>query len=146
MWYVIFLNRASKRLLKIRSAKRGTMRKLLLMGLLIVIPDLAAAQFHDNDGHLVVIWQPPAYGTPLDHYEWAYTINGVADSMAGTSVAGDTLDDSANLAAVGDWAIFKIRAISTVDDTSTWAVTDTVTYDTDTGIGPPRGVTWIQGP
>jgi hypothetical protein len=111
-----------------------------------LIPAAASAQFHDHDGHLSVRWQAPAYGNPLDHYSWSYTINGVADSILGTSQAADTLNSAVNLATIGDWAIFKIRAISTIHDTSTWAVSDTVTYDTDSGIGPPRGVTWIQGP
>lgn len=122
--------------------------KLIIVMFVIILglcPLAALAQFHDHDGYLTVRWQPPAYGNPLDHYSWSYTINGVIDSLVGTSPATDTLDSSVTLAAVGNWAIFKIRAISTVQDTSTWAVSDTAAYDTDSGIGPPRGVTWIQG-
>lgn len=123
--------------------------KTLLVGVvcaLAIFPTISTAEFHDHDGHLVALWLPPAYGTPLDHYEWTYTINGVADSVTGISAAGDTVENSISLSSIGDWAVFKVRAISTVQDTSTWAVSDTVMYDTDTGIGPPRGVTWIQGP
>jgi hypothetical protein len=120
--------------------------KRLLAGILVVIPTVSTAEFHDHDGDLIAAWQPPAYGTPLDHYEWSYTINGVVDSVTGISAADDSLDNSVALTAIGDWVVFKVRAISTVQDTSTWAVSDTAVYDTDTGIGPPRGVTWIQGP
>ncbi len=121
------------------------MRRLFL-GILVFVPALALAQFHDHDGHLQARWQAPAVGTPLSHYLWSYTINGRADSLTGIAAAGDTLHNTVILAEVGDWAVFKIRAISVVHDTSTWAVSDTAIYDTDTGIGPPRGVSWIQGP
>jgi hypothetical protein len=120
--------------------------KKLAVGIFLLFPVIASAQFHDHDGLLSVNWQPPGVGNTLDHYQWAYIINGVPDSVVGTSAAGDTLENSVALANIGDWAVFKVRAISVVYDTSTWAVSDTAYYNTETGIGPPRGVTWIQGP
>ncbi len=125
------------------------MKLTIVLALLVVIigltPLVALAQFNDHDGHLVVSWQPPAYGNPLDHYIWSYTINGVVDSVTGTSAGVDTLNNSVTLTAIGDWAVFHIRAVSTVNDTSTVAYSDTAFYNTGEGIGPPRGVTW-QGP
>jgi hypothetical protein len=122
------------------------MKKILLVMFLLILPSIALAQFNDHDGHLEVIWQEPEYGNPLDHYIWSYTINSVVDSVTGTSAAEDTLENSVTLAEVGDWALFYIRAISTVNDTSEVAISDTAYYNTGTGIGPPVGVTWIQGP
>ena len=122
------------------------MKRLFVLILLLAIPSITSAQFNDHDGQLEVTWQPPDYGNPLDHYIWSYTINSVADSVTGTSAAEDTLDNSVTLADVGDWAIFYIRAVSVVNDTSEVVVSDTAYYDTEDGIGPPSGVTWIQGP
>lgn len=119
---------------------------IMLIVIFGLIPAAVLARFNDLDGHLVVTWQPPAYGNPLHHYIWSYTINGVTDSLRGTSPAADTLNNSVTLSNVGDWAIFHIRAVSTVNDTSSAAVSDTAFYNTGLGIGPPRGVTWIQGP
>lgn len=124
------------------------MNKILLVMFLLILPSMALAQFNDHDGLLEVIWQEPdtSIGNPLDYYIWSYTITSVVDSVTGTSAAEDTLENSVTLAEVGDWALFYIRAISTVNDTSEVAVSDTAYYNTGTGIGPPRGVTWIQGP
>jgi hypothetical protein len=121
------------------------MKKLLLLILMLALSSIAFAQFNDHDGQLEVTWQPPEYGNPLSHYIWSYKINGVADAITGISEAADTLENSATLANVGDWAIFYIRAISVVNDTSEMIVSDTAYYNTETGIGPPIGVTWIQG-
>ena len=122
------------------------MKRLFVLILLLSIPSIASAQFNDHDGQLDVTWQAPDYGNPLDHYIWSYTINNVADSVTGTSSAEDTLDNSVTLADVGDWAIFYIHAVSVVNDTSEVAISDTAYYNTEDGIGPPSGVTWIQGP
>jgi hypothetical protein len=109
------------------------------------LPAIALAQFNDHDGHLVVTWSAPNTGNPLDHYIWSYKINGVADSLTGSSTATDTLNSAVNLAHIGDWAIFKIRAISIFSDTSTTVYSDTAYYNPEQGIGPPRGVNW-RGP
>ena len=122
------------------------MRKIVLIALLLVMPVTGSAGFFDNDGQLEITWAAPSYGNPLDHYIWSYTVNGVVDSVAGSSAAGVTSDNSVTLAQVGDWAVFQIRAVSTVNDTSTVVVSDTAYYNLGTGIGPPTGVTWIQGP
>ncbi|MCD6162125.1 MAG: hypothetical protein J7K40_06900 [candidate division Zixibacteria bacterium] len=122
------------------------MKKALILLFLLILPITALAQFNDHDGHLAVTWQAPDYGNPLDHYIWSYTINGVVDSLTGVSPAEDIQENSVILTNVGDWALFTIRAISTVDDTSEAIVSDTVYYNTGLGIGPPRGVNWIQGP
>jgi hypothetical protein len=120
------------------------MRKLILIVLLI--PVAAPAQTHDHDGQLTVAWLPPDSGAVLDHYLWRYTINGVIDSIRGVSPASDTTNSDVTLSTVGDWAIFRICAISIAHDTSDWAVSDTAIYNPDGGIGPPRGVIWIEGP
>jgi hypothetical protein len=114
--------------------------------LLLLMPALSQAQFFDHDGQLEITWAEPGYGNPLDHYIWSYTINGVTDSITGTSAAGATADSSVTLNEVGHWAVFHIRAVSTVSDTSVVVVSDTAYYNLGTGIGPPTGVTWIQGP
>lgn len=121
------------------------MRRWLLL-LIMAIPSAAEAQFNDHDGQLTIVWVSPSYGNPLDHYIWSYKINGVADSVTGQSAAGDTLNSSAILADVGDWAIFDIRAVSIFHDTSAVALSDTAYYNPEQSIGPPRGVNWIQGP
>jgi hypothetical protein len=122
------------------------MKKLILLLMLLALPAVANAQFFDNDGQLEVIWAAPDYGNPLDHYVWSYEINGVADSVSGTAVSGATSDNSVALAEIGHWAVFRIRAVSTVSDTSVVIVSDTAYYNLGTGIGPPTGVTWTQGP
>ncbi len=122
------------------------MRVLLLLLLLLAVPSLVNAQFNDTDGQLQASWQAPDYGNPLDHYIWSYTVNGVVDSITGSSASDVTTDNSVTLATVGDWAVFSIRAVSTVNDTSVVVVSDTAYYNLGTGIGPPTGVTWIQGP
>ena len=122
------------------------MRKLLLLFLIIVLPSTAMAQFNDHDGQLEVIWSPPDFGNPLDHYIWTYEINGVADSVTGQSPGEDTLENSVTLTTIGDWAVFYIQAVSILNDTSIVAMTDTAYYNPETGIGPPVGVNWIQGP
>lgn len=122
------------------------MKKVLILMLLLVLPVSVLAQFNDHDGNLVVTWEAPDYGNPLDHYTWSYTINGVVDSLTGVSPSSAVQENSAILANVGDWAIFSIQAISVVDDSSDVIVSDTVYYNTELGIGPPRGVNWIQGP
>ncbi len=122
------------------------MKKLTLLLMLLALPAVANAQFFDNDGQLEVEWAAPDYGNPLDHYIWSYEINGVADSVTGTSVAVATTDNSVILAEIGHWAVFSIRAVSTVSDTSVVMVSDTAYYNLGTGIGPPTGVTWTQGP
>jgi hypothetical protein len=127
-----------------RSANIG-MKNLLIVAILIMLPALAAAQFYDTDGHLVISWQAPATGSPLDHYIWSYTINGVVDSVQGVTAASGVRDSSVTLAQVGNWAIFKIRAVSIFSDTSVVVSSDTAYYNPGQGIGPPRGVTW-QGP
>ncbi len=122
------------------------MKVLLFLAALAIIPATALAQFHDHDGHLQVRWSPPSNGNTPAGYIWSYTINGRIDSLTGTSPAADTTDNSVTLANIGDWAIFRIRAVSVVYDTSIWVVSDTAFYNTDSGIGPPRMVDWIQGP
>src|SRR5512140_2647090 len=111
------------------------MKKLLLLVALATLPALALAQFHDHDGHLVIRWSPPNTGNTLASYVWSYNINGRADSLTGTASATDTTNSSVTLTHVGDWAIFKIRAVSVVNDSSIWAVSDTAYYNTDSGIG-----------
>ncbi len=122
------------------------MSKLLISLVVVMLPAAALAQFHDHDGHLRVRWSAPSTGNPLASYIWSYTINGVADSITGTAPAADTTNSAVTLAQIGNWAIFKIRAVSVVNDTSVWAISDTAFYNTDIGIGPPRLVNWIQGP
>ncbi len=120
--------------------------RILILLIVLSAPSLVRAQFNDHDGMLTATWSPPEFGNPLDHYIWSYEINAVTDSLAGESPAGDTLETSAVLADIGDWAIFHIRAISIMNDTSVVAVSDTAYYNPETGIGPPTGVNWIQGP
>lgn len=122
------------------------MRKLPILLFILLLPSMAAAQFNDHDGRLQATWSPPEYGNTLDHYIWSYEINSVADSVTGQSPAEDTLEISVTLMDIGDWAIFNIRAVSVVNDTSIVAVSDTAFYNMETGIGPPVGVNWIQGP
>lgn len=122
------------------------MEKKLLLIMILAVPSAVTAQFYDNDGHLEVIWSAPSSGIPLDHYIWSYEINGVADSLEGQSTAPDTLEDSVDLAEIGDWAIFSIRAVSIFADTSAAAITDTAYYNPETGMDPPRRVRWRQGP
>jgi len=122
------------------------MKIIIPLLLAVLTAATAKAQFNDRDGHLVISWQAPDYGNPLDHYIWSYDINGTTDSLTGTSAANATADSTVTLSDVGDWAIFTIRAISVVGDTSEAVVSDTAYYNTGDGIGPPRGVTWIQGP
>jgi len=122
------------------------MKKFLIILLIAFISPSAFAQFNDHDGILVATWSPPSYGNTLDHYFWVYTINGIVDSVMGTSPADATTDSTVTLANIGDWALFSISAVSVVNDTSTVAVSDTAYYDTEQGIGPPTGVNWIQGP
>ncbi len=122
------------------------MRKLPILLFVLLLPSLAAAQFNDHDGHLEATWSPPDYGNPLDHYIWSYRINTVADSVTGQSPAEDTLENSVILADVGDWAIFYIRAVSVMNDTSVFTIADTAYFNPEEDIGPPVGVNWIQGP
>lgn len=120
--------------------------KTTLLICLLVLSVQANAQFNDHDGQLDVSWQAPDFGNPLDHYFWSYEVNSVVDSLTGQSNAQDTLESSMVLATVGDWAIFRIWAVSTFDDTSIVAISDTAYYNPEEGIGPPTGVNWIQGP
>jgi hypothetical protein len=120
------------------------MRRFLII--IFFIPMAALAQTHDHDGHLFACWLPPDSGAPLDHYIWSYTINGVPDSVQGIAPGADTTNSDVTLTNIGDWAIFRIRAVSVMNDTSDWAASDTAIYDPGGGIGPPRGVNWIQGP
>lgn len=122
------------------------MKRILIIFLLPLLGSSALAQFNDHDGHLVATWSPPSYGNTLDHYIWSYTVNGVIDSVTGISPSDATVDSSVVLAEVGHWAIFNIRAVSVLNDTSLVAVSDTAYYNTEQGIGPPTGVNWIQGP
>jgi hypothetical protein len=122
------------------------MKKFLAVLLIFIIAPNALAQFNDHDGHLVATWSPPSYGNTLDHYFWSYTVNGVVDSVTGTSPADATIDSTVVLAEIGHWAVFNIWAVSVINDTSVVAVSDTAYYDTEQGIGPPTGVNWIQGP
>ena len=100
------------------------MKRLFIIIFLVfaaIISTLNIAQ----GGRLIVSWSPPDQGNPLDHYIWSYTINGVNDSLTGWSSAQTTIDSSAVLGHYGDWAVFKIRAVSTSWDTSTAAISDT---------------------
>lgn len=119
------------------------MKKYFLL-IFLAIPSLLSARFITDNGHLIVAWLPPDYGNPLDHYVWAYTINGVSDSITGWSSAQTTSDSSAVLSNDGDWAVFKIRAISTLSDTSIQVISDTAVYIESQGIdssnsGPTAG-------
>lgn len=100
------------------------MKKIFLL-VFLAIPSVLAALDPTENGDLIVAWQPPDQGNPLDHYIWTYTINGVDDSIIGWSSAQTTAESSAVLTNVGDWAVFKIRAISTLSDTSIQAISDT---------------------
>jgi hypothetical protein len=122
------------------------MRLLCYFFLIFALASTASAQFHDNDGQLRATWASPDWGNPVDHYIWSYTVNGVADSVTGSSAAIDTVESSVTLDNLGDWAVFHIRAVSVLSDTSVEVVSDTAYFSLGTGIGPPRGVTWIQGP
>ncbi len=106
----------------------GRLSKLIALLTVILIPSMSAARFIDLDGQLHVHWSPPAYGGTVDHYLWSYNINGVADSITGSSPAIDTSNASVTLANTGDWAIFSVRAVASAGDTSTAAVSDTVLY------------------
>lgn len=121
------------------------MKRFLLL-IMLCVPTAAFAQFNDHDGQLVSRWHAPAFGAPVDHYIWSYTINGVADSIAGIAAANDTLNNAVSLSVIGNWAIFNIAAVSIFGDTSEAAVSDTAYYNPESGIGPPEGVTWLQGP
>lgn len=116
------------------------MKRLLVCCLLLL--SSAALAVNDHDGDLKIQWVAPTGGNPLDHYEWSYDINGVVDSVTGTS--SGTFDNSVVLADVGDYAVFRIRSISTIGDVSNYAVSDTVYFDTELGINPPSGLMWIQ--
>lgn len=109
---------------------------LILFG--IFISDSGKAQSIDIDGFLEVAWNAPAYGDPVDHYIWSYTINGVKDSVTGTSSNAILTDNSVQLINLGDWAIFSVQAISVSSDTSTASVSDTVYYLLSDG-GNPGG-------
>jgi hypothetical protein len=100
------------------------MKKISLL-LFLAIPSLLSAQVPADSGNFIIAWMPPDQGNPLDHYIWTYTINGVDDSIIGWSSAQTTRDSSAVLTNVGDWAVFKIRAISTLSDTSIQVISDT---------------------
>jgi hypothetical protein len=104
------------------------MRKIIIGVVLTLLPSIAAARFVDVDGHLHANWSAPAYGDPVDHYIWSYNINGVVDSVTGSSPAIDTSDASVTLTNTSDWAIFSVRAVGSSGDTSTAAVSDTVVY------------------
>jgi hypothetical protein len=102
-----------------------TVMKKYFLFVFLAIPSLLAAQFPTDNGHLIIVWMPPDWGNPLNHYIWTYTINGVNDSIIGWSSAQTSMDSSAILNNVGDWAVFKIRAISTLSDTSIEVMSDT---------------------
>ncbi|NOY88698.1 MAG: T9SS type A sorting domain-containing protein [FCB group bacterium] len=104
------------------------MKKIIFIIFIMSVPSLVWANFIDLDGHLNIVWSPPTYGNQLDHYFWTYTINGVADSITGTSPANDMVESSVVLDDPGDWAVFGIKAISTQNDTSIVAVSDTVFF------------------
>ena len=104
------------------------MKRNIIVIFILLIPSLVWANFVDLDGHLEIVWSPPTYGNQLDHCLWTYTINGVVDSITGTSPANDTIENSVVLANPGDWAVFGIEAISTQNDTSIIAISDTVFF------------------
>jgi hypothetical protein len=108
--------------------------KNILMLVLLVIPSLSAARVAFDNGDLIIAWLPPDQGNPLDHYIWTYTINGIEDSITGWSSARTTSDSSAVLTNVGDWAVFKIRAISIISDTSIQVISDTAVLLESQGI------------
>ena len=101
---------------------------IILAAVLLLLASFSQAQFIDYDGHLLITWSEPQSGNPLDYYYWSYTINGIVDSITGTSSADDTLDNSVSLANSGDWAIFNIKAVSIFNDTSTSVSSDTACY------------------
>lgn len=117
------------------------MKAWVIVGCIVLIASAAFA-YSDHDGALKIQWVHPTGGNPLDHYEWSYDINGVTDSLTGTTTG--TVENSVTLGAVGDYAVFRIRAISTIGDVSSYAVSDTAFFDTELGIDPPSGLTWIQ--
>ncbi|MEW6411008.1 MAG: T9SS type A sorting domain-containing protein [Candidatus Zixiibacteriota bacterium] len=116
-------------------------RFLIPLGLLLLIlmPGRLLSQSVDSDGHLLVRWGPPPYGDNLDHYAWSYNINGVNDSVTGTSSSSVTQDNSVTLERPGDWAIFSIRAVSVYNDVSQAATSDTVSFMTVVGVDDPQG-------
>lgn len=116
---------------------RASFKKLAVLTLVLAIPSLVAARFVDTDGHLRANWSAPAYGGPTDHYIWSYTINGVIDSITGSTPATDTTDASVILANTGDWAVFSVRAVAVAGDTSTTAVSDTVVYSITVDVNDP---------
>jgi hypothetical protein len=111
---------------KPRNSSKGQMLKMTLI--LLLFPALAAARFGDSDGRLMISWEAPAFGGPASLYIWSYEINGVQDSLTGSSSAEQTSDSSVSLASIHDWAIFSIRAISIAGDTSGDVVSDTAFY------------------
>jgi hypothetical protein len=109
--------------------KPKMIRQLILI--LISFMGLAAmswADVVDPDGELSIRWSAPSLGDPLSHYEWTYTINGVVDSVTGTSAASDTMDESVVLTERDDWAIFTIKAISIHGDKSPPVTSDRVIF------------------
>lgn len=124
---------------------------VLLLALIAMAAIPAQAQFKDDDGQLTAIWETPACLTsvpptcnPLKNYElWYYTnISGVVDSLQVFTT--DLSDSSIILPNVGDYAWYRIRSVSVVDDYSAWVTSDTAYFDLGTGIDPPAGVTWTD--
>jgi len=115
------------------------MAKLLIRCLLILfLASSANSRFSDSDGRIKIFWDPPDSVQTLAGYNWSYTINGAVDSLTGTAPSSRTADSSVTLTRVGDWAIFKIRAISVQYDTSLWAISDTVFYSSSNLAGTIR--------
>lgn len=100
----------------------------IFLTIVLIISTSAYTAVNDPDGVLNVEWSAPAYGKTVDHYIFSYDINGVTDSVTGSSLSGFTTDNSVTLENLGDFAVFKVRAVSVDDDTSSFAYSDTVIF------------------
>jgi len=103
----------------------------------MLIPGIAWGGFVDLDGHLVISWQPPDFGDAVDHYAWSYNINGVTDSVTGTSFAGELIENSVTLIGTGHWAVFNIWAVTASGDSSVVAASDTAVYSLSVDVTDP---------
>ncbi len=95
---------------------------------LLCLMENAFARYDDSDGHLKIYWSPPGYGNTVQSYIWSYIIISVSDSLTGVSPSDARCDSSVILSSPGDWAVFSIRAISVLSDTSISVISDTAYF------------------
>lgn len=106
-----------------------------------------SASVKDTDGVLSIRWNAPvsSYGDTLTRYSYTMTVNGVMVDSGSIASNVTQLNNFDTLRTEGDWAVFRLRSVASPGNysVSPYSVSDTVIYDTETGINPPTNLQWI---